>query len=346
MKKLLFVIDDITKRGGTERITVTLAQHLIKDNIPCEIFSLKKGNDLPFYNTNGIPIIFGGNGSFSTKYSAIRYARLNDLTVIVVSMGRLSFEMVLLAKLVGFSNIYCYEHVAFESLSKKIQFLKLFAYRLAKGVICLTKNDTDVILKKIPTINICSIDNITPYEDFGAMPVLERENVVLAVGRLTYQKNFEKLIRLWSRVDAPDWTLKIIGDGEEKNNLQDLVGELQLSNVDICPATNEIEKFYLSSKIYAMTSRYEGLPMVLIEALGFGLPIVSFDCKTGPGEIIKDNVSGYLIENHNDDLFIEKLQQLIKEPAMRCKMSEAAKNSATRFTYQQVKYQWMHFLGL
>lgn len=347
MKKILFVIDDITKKGGTERITITLAEKLMLHGIPCEIFSLNKENKESFYEVSNVKIIYGVNkSSLCSKISAIKYAKLNNLIMVVVSMGRLSLEMVLLARLALFKEIYCYEHVSFESFSIIIQKLKLFAYKFSKGVVFLTQNDVTYVKNKIRKAKICAIDNISPYENYVIDSSITKKNIVLAIGRFTYQKNFERLISLWCQLPDLCWKLQIIGDGENKESLRALISKNKINNIEIIPSTNRIEEYYSASKILVMTSRYEGLPMVLIESLNFGIPAIAFDCKTGPREIIQNNITGYVIAEDDDKDFIYKLQTLMNEPEKLYQMSINAKKYSSRFTFQNVKSQWVEFLEL
>lgn len=347
MKKILFVIDDITKKGGTERITITLAEKLNDFGVPCEIFSLKKTDEKTFYNISNLKIIYGHNKGFlNSKLDAVKYAKQNKLIMVVVSMGRLSVEMILLSRLMLFKQIYCYEHVSFESFSPIIQKIKLLAYYFSKGVIFLTKNDMNYVGGKIKKVKVCAIDNISPYENCSYNNSFNKKNIVLAIGRFTYQKNFERLISLWSQLPGSNWKLQIIGDGENKKALESLISEKNIVNIEIIPSTNKIEEYYSSSKILVMTSRYEGLPMVLIEALNFGIPAIAFDCKTGPKEIILNNITGYVVSEEDDADFLNKLQILINTPEKLNQMSVNAKNYSSRFSFHNVKDQWVDFLGL
>ncbi|RRB94296.1 glycosyltransferase, partial [Escherichia coli] len=106
----------------------------------------------------------------------------------------------------------------------------------------------------------------------------------------------------------------------------------------------EISNMYLASKILVLTSRYEGFPMVMVEAQCFGLPAVSFDCKTGPSEIIINESTGYIIPYHDDSLFIEKLQRLIDHPKELETFSYNSIKNAQRFTYENTKYKWLEIL--
>ncbi|MWP35844.1 glycosyltransferase, partial [Escherichia coli] len=122
---------------------------------------------------------------------------------------------------------------------------------------------------------------------------IEQKNV-LAVGRLTHQKGFDLLLQAWADANTHDWRLKIIGDGEELNHLNSLITELNISNAEIIPFQKDIQRHYSSAGIFVLSSRFEGLGMVLLEALSSGLACISFDCPAGPKSIISSD-NGVLV---------------------------------------------------
>lgn len=167
---------------------------------------------------------------------------------------------------------------------------------------------------------------------------------ILAIGRLTFQKNIELLVELWGGISKkhPDWSLIIVGTGDSKE-LRDKITKMNLEGViKLVPSTNSIEDYYKESSMYLMTSRYEGLPMVLLEAQNYGLPIVSFDCKCGPREIINDGEDGYLIDNGNRIDFIAKVSLLIENEISRKEFGKNAKINSRKFSEKKIMEQWLN----
>lgn len=167
---------------------------------------------------------------------------------------------------------------------------------------------------------------------------------VVAVGRYTYQKGFERLIEAWHLIapDFPDWRLEIVGDGEQRATLKEMTARYGIGNsVALVPANNEIEKHYLSSSVYAMTSRYEGLPMVLLEAQAFGLPIISFNCKCGPSDIVDNGKNGFLVEEGNVPAFASQLRKVMADVELRKEMSRNALEASKKFSVEPVMSRWM-----
>lgn len=172
---------------------------------------------------------------------------------------------------------------------------------------------------------------------------------VIAVGRLDYQKGFDDLIRAWKSVAAinPEWILNIYGEGPLKNQLKVLIDSLELHNsVFLQEPTNEIEEAYCEHSILAMTSRYEGLPMVLLEAQSCGLPLVSYACKCGPSDIIQDGKNGFLVEQGNIEVMSEKLSTLIFDKELRKGMGKASLEKSSFYNEDFIMKKWMDLFNL
>ncbi len=172
--------------------------------------------------------------------------------------------------------------------------------------------------------------------------LLEQKRVI-AVGRLTEQKGFDLLVGIWKRVNVfhPDWRLVIVGEGEQKGVLEEKIREEGLSGkVEIHPFTRSIVAAYSECSVYVMTSRYEGFPMVLVEAMACGLPAVAFCCPSGPSEIILDQNNGFLIPVGDDDLFVKRINQLIEDEELRKRMGREAALIINRFSEKQVMEKW------
>jgi glycosyltransferase involved in cell wall biosynthesis len=172
-------------------------------------------------------------------------------------------------------------------------------------------------------------------------------NRVLAVGRLDWQKGFDRLIDIWERVQGckgarvQEWHLDIVGSGPLHDELQKQIDRQGLhESVRLLPPTSDIQSLYLSSSIFVLSSRYEGLPMVLLEAQAFGLPIVSFACQCGPRDIIHDGDDGFLIEDRNEELFAQRLCELMQDFTLRQRMGASAVTASNAFTGDQIMASW------
>lgn len=189
--------------------------------------------------------------------------------------------------------------------------------------------------------NMCVIPNARTFE-VNQPAILEAKKVV-AVGRLNHQKGFDRLIDAWAIVDnvVSGWKLQIIGDGELREQLQYNIRELGLSNqINIGRAEKDMVSLYKDASILAMSSRYEGLPMVLLEAQAAGLPIVSFDCKCGPKDVIENGVDGFLVEDGDIEQLAQKLVVLMQDANLRKQMGSAAYAHSERYSEERIMKQW------
>lgn len=173
------------------------------------------------------------------------------------------------------------------------------------------------------------------------------EKRVIAVGRLDYQKGFDRLIETWDYLmkqhpELGDWHLDIFGQGEWKEMLQDMISSRNLSqSVRINSPVNDIASQYYRSSMLVMSSNYEGFPMVMIEAMGMGLPVVSFDFKCGPRDIIEDGKNGYLVKNGDIDGLARSMARLMKDDELRKKMGVEARKVTETFSEEAVMARWM-----
>lgn len=197
-----------------------------------------------------------------------------------------------------------------------------------------------------PLSNIAVIPNALTYDGDGVSTLMTQK--VIAIGRLTYQKGFDRLIKAWRAVHkaCPEWKLEIIGGGEDRDLLMKLIDDEGLSAiVTLVPPTGDIGQSYLEASLLVLTSRYEGFGLVLTEAHSFGVPTVAFDCKCGPSDIIIDGVNGFLVKEGDIDQLAEKIICLLQDDDMRIHMGKAAKLTSANFSEERVMAQWVELFN-
>ncbi len=190
--------------------------------------------------------------------------------------------------------------------------------------------------------NMTVIPNARTFEPTETA-ALENKRAI-AVGRYDYQKGFDDLIAAWALVTPshPDWQLCIFGDGELRETLQKQVDDLGLSeHIQLCRPVKDIGAEYLNSSLVAMSSRYEGLPMALLEGQAYGLPIVSYTCKCGPRDILTDGVDGFLVPEGDIKALADRMQRIMADDELRKSMGAAAKKNSARFSEEIVMQQWL-----
>lgn len=174
--------------------------------------------------------------------------------------------------------------------------------------------------------NICSLDG-------QKLPQRKKTKTVLAVGRLHEQKGFDQLLEAWQGIEKhhPEWTLRIVGEGHKRNELEAQIQCLQLQHVVLAGQAADVKEEYAKASLFVLSSRYEGLPLALIEAMWCGLPCVAFDCPQGPAELMAEN-RGWLVPNGD----VEGLQKQMKY--IMTHSEEAAERAHKSQTYAQATY--------
>ncbi|WP_045741649.1 glycosyltransferase family 4 protein [Actinoplanes rectilineatus] len=167
--------------------------------------------------------------------------------------------------------------------------------------------------------------------------------VVVAAGRLVRQKGFDLLIKAFARVHErhPDWELHIFGYGRKRQRLTTMIAERGLEDViRLRGVSRDLDAEFATAALFVLSSRHEGLPMVLLEAMSSGLPVVSFDCPTGPAEIVEHGTNGLLVPAEDVDGLAAALSQMIENGQDRERMGRAARVTGTRYEMPVIAEQW------
>jgi glycosyltransferase involved in cell wall biosynthesis len=173
---------------------------------------------------------------------------------------------------------------------------------------------------------------------------------VIAVGRLDYQKGFDRLIEAWRIVQQnkayADWHLDIFGQGEWKEMLQARINSYGLQDsMKLNAPTKQIGKEYTESSMLVMSSNYEGFPMVMIEAMACGLPVVTFDYKCGPRDIIDHEINGLLVKDGDIEGLAKAMISMMRDDAARKRMGENAKKVVETYSEEAVMKQWIELFN-
>ena len=167
--------------------------------------------------------------------------------------------------------------------------------------------------------------------------------VVVSAGRLVPRKGCKRLIRAFAALaeEAPDWQLRIHGDGRQREELQELVRDLGVADqVDLAGYCPDLPRALRTGSVFAMASLSEGFPMVLIEAMSCGLPPVAYDCPRGPGEIIRHEHNGLLVPNGRQNRFVAELRRLVTDADLRRRLGDAARRDAEKYSPDRVVDEW------
>lgn len=232
-------------------------------------------------------------------------------------------------------------HFSNKPISIKDKILKTFTEKIERSYKALVLlNDDEIPFYK--SNNYIIIPNPTEVHERTCEL---STNKIIAAGRISRQKNFEELLEIFNNViqDFPGWEVHIYGDDYlgRRVEIEKRIKELSLEkNFIFKGVTSDLKNTFLNYSIYAMTSIHETFPMVLLEALSVGLPIISYDCPTGPSRIIQNNEDGFIIPNKNPINFTEQLKRLMGDEQLRKTMGLQAKKNAARFEISVVMQQW------
>jgi glycosyltransferase involved in cell wall biosynthesis len=248
------------------------------------------------------------------------------------------------------ARFVCWEHfnLTTEHGSRFRKLARKAAARWSDAIVVLTERDAEAWRRRFALDErVQAIWNPIPHFDEQPSALAERDRIVLAVGRLTEQKGFDVLLRGWQQLaDArSDWALRIVGSGEDEAMLKRLADELSVTDsVVFSGQTKAVASEYRAASIYAMSSRWEGLPMTLLEAQYFGLPSVSTDCETGPREVLAGG-SGLLAPVDDVSALASALAQLMNDPELRERLGRAALQNAALYDPANIRRAWVELLN-
>lgn len=353
MKTIGIVIDDITKGAGTERAVINLSNMLCEsDEYNVYIFSLfSDDNKKLYYNYNSktkiINLDLNKDKTYNKLTQTIMYLSLIKSLKVFINKYKIDTILgtgTMINSILSFlprktKRIAC-EHMSFDSCPTLSKIARRFCYPKLDNIVLLTYSDLE---------NYTFISDAKKKVIPNTLSFITREKTdlkskrIIAVGRLTKQKGFDLLIEtaVLLKVELPDWHIDIFGSGEDKDILETQIKNLHLEDfVKINPPTKQIQLELLNSSIYLMTSRWEGLPMILIEAKSCGLPCVSFDCPEGPADIIKHNEDGFLVEFGNIGLLSKYVIQLAKDRDTLNGYSQKAFDNSLEFSSSSILPKW------
>ena len=251
------------------------------------------------------------------------------------------------------TQVFAYEHMYYgyyrhnaAGAMRTVYWLRRWLYPLATAVITLTNTDRKQFLPFCR--HVAAIPNVVTNLDYQSQVIDYSRKRVIAVGRICPQKGFDRLLQVWSSLVSrySDWELVIVGAEapDEKRYCAEFLSmpEWQTigDSVKILQPAGNILDYYRSASIYVMPSRWEGFPMVLLEAMASGLPVVSFDCPNGPGEMIVHGENGYLIGDGDLGAFAEHLALLMANQDLRERLGQSACRIRGDYCWERIAPQW------
>ncbi|WP_109300635.1 glycosyltransferase family 4 protein [Aquimarina sp. AU474] len=355
--KLLYIVNRIDGPGGLERVLSIKASMLADHyNYDVHVVTLNQNNNDLFYKFSPKikyhDITAKGNPLIHAYKYAIGLRRLiKTLKPDVIAVCDDGLKGFLVPKIIGKPCPMIYErHVSRnavikggrKSIAKKISDdiksgLMNFGGRSYDHFVVLTNGN----LKEWKFKNLKVIPN--PLSFYPNEQSSLQNKRVLAVGKQSFQKGYDRLLKSWEIVakSHPDWTLDVYGTIDKNQQLDQLADQLGISEkVNFYKPVRNIAEKYQEASIYTMSSRYEGFGMVLTEAMAYGVPCISYDCPYGPSDIISDKENGLLIENGDTEAFADGILTLINNEEERKTMGAKAREAVKDYLPEKISEEW------
>lgn len=361
MKILIFI--QSLSMGGAERVTSALANYWAgKGNFVTIVTISSVRND--YYslapNVNRIGLDLEGSSSSFVRAIMNNLYRFYSLRRILsdirpnVALAMMSSANITLAMAVfGIKNIVAIgserTHPPQIPLGVAWEALRKYLYRRLDAIVALTEESAIWLRKNTQAREVVVIPNaavwpVPEQEPFASpLAISVEDKTLLAVGRLSEEKGFDGLIRVFKSISNlfPNWTLVIVGDGPRRGFLENLVASLELSERVFFPGrVGNVGHWYTAADIYVLSSSFEGFPNTLLEAMACGLPVVSFDCDTGPRDIIRHEIDGLLVTSSDWGALRNALSRLMGDQTLRASLGKRALDVRDRFSQDFIGDQW------
>ncbi|MDD5151451.1 MAG: glycosyltransferase [Flavobacterium sp.] len=358
--KIIVYFNSMSPAGGIERV---ISKHIaFFEKYNHEVILLTKDRNKSFYELSQTVKV----DSLDVKMNMDMNSRLKRVFQIIVVFFKSVLilrkkikehcpDVIYTATPFNLFEVYCSQHHCKNSLiTEHSSFLaynkiyQLIAKKLYKKVKVLTVPTTlDSTYYKSIGINNVYLPNPLPF--YNEATAALNNKVVLNVGRFTNDKRHKLLINLWSQAKAKDWgwKLKIIGKGENEMKIKEQIKRLNLEqSIILSLPTTAIEQEYLNASVFVLTSIAEGFGLVLAEAMACGVPCLSFNCPSGPRDIIDNDKNGFLIEEGQHQEFINKLDLLVQDEVLRKEMGQLAKFDIKKFESQIISKKLNELVAL
>jgi glycosyltransferase involved in cell wall biosynthesis len=360
--RVLLLCDRLDIAGGVERFVCTLANHLAGEGLDVAVGSVATPRAAVRYPIAPAVRVLAGAAPLPQHEARSRPGRAwqllrtqwqigrtlsrlmrDDRPDVVLLNGLTTACSVLLFSGRDAARVVCCDHNHFAARSRLWQRLRSRLYPKVAAVVSLTQADAPRFLALNPRTEV--IYNCSALQ--ADAPAHVAQPIVLAVGRHVAQKGFDLLLRAWVDVarQRPDARLRIVGDGPLRAAHEALAAQLGVADsIEWLTPTPQIERLYREAAVFVLASRYEGMPLALLEAQALGVPAVAFDCPTGPAEIVTAE-TGRLVAAGDVPALSAALVELLASPSLRADMGRAAiARSRTVFSPQEHERRWTALL--
>lgn len=353
MRNIALLVYDVTRTGGAERVALNMAMELsgVYNVHLISLFHLYD-DKVPVGMPYRAAALMEQTCSITRSFAEIslklkRYLRENDIAVLyAITAGVVTLAVAATAG-TKTKTVYC-EHSNLENKTygKLHEFRQWVGAKFSQKVVTLTERDRNNFITyfKLPEERVETITNWFSgkvVED-NSYNVLSKG--IVSAGRLEAVKGFDMLIKVAALVKERhnDWHWDIYGDGSKRQELEESIRKHRLEGfVTLKGNVSDIQKRYCNYAMFVMTSYYEGIPLVLLEAQVAKLPVVSFDCPTGPAEIVVDDVNGFIVSAYDIQIMADRICQLIEQPSLREEFAGKSGIRLHHFDKETILEKWI-----
>lgn len=355
MKKILVYYDSMNPKGGIERVLANLFNMVCKD-YEVTVLTCDDLNSSYELSPNIARISMFKNRELNMNKSRVYRIRqilksllfnhkflkkiVDDFDYIYIATPLTALELYLLGKKVRRKTVVS-EHASYYACNRVYKMIRKIVYPKMYIVSVPTKTDTQMYLK-----NSCNAIYIPHLSTFNADEKnFVNNKIALNVGRLTNDKQQILLLKIWKKLKEQKklngWSLRIVGEGELRTVLEEYILENDLSDcVTLVSITSRIDLEYANANLFLFTSKMEGFGMVLLEAMAFGVPCISFDCHSGPRDIIKNNYNGYLIDCYDEEKYSSTIDKVINNEELLDELSKNAYKTINEWDNESIIKLW------
>lgn len=352
--KILFYIGNLRK-GGAERVVATLSNKLVEKN---EVIIITTTDEKVEYSLDKSIKLFSLKNFDGNKNPLVKniiylkrlkdYIKEIDPDIILGFLPEPSYRLLILKPFIKSPVIISDRNdPKIEYASLKSRTIMKFLYKRADGFVFQTDEARDYFCKKIQDKSIV-IANPVDDRFLKTKYVGYKSTEFINVGRLNEQKNQILLIESFKDVikKYPNYKLLIYGEGSLKNELSMYIKDNKLNNnVKLCGNVDDIENILKDKKGFILSSKYEGMPNALMEAMAVGVPCISTDCPCGgPRELIKNNINGLLVKSNDKNELVSAMYKIIENDKMCKKIAMSAKKNMNNYSCNKIVSKWFDFM--